>query len=63
MYTKCTAYGKGAFLWCVLVRVSLVQLVFLSVVYVVVQNNVARGAFRGATIIPQYVTLFALGQL
>ena len=30
---------------------------FSSVVYVVVQTNVARDAFLGSTTIPQYMTL------
>ena len=53
-------YGIGAFLWCVLVRVSFVRQVFSTVVKYFGTKNVARNAFRGSTIIPQQMTSFDL---
>ena len=35
---------------------------FSSVVYISVQTNVARNAFRAPTMTPQYMTLFAMEQ-
>ena len=46
MHKICTIWGKGAVLWCVLVRVSFVWPVSSAVAYILVQQNVARNAFR-----------------
>ena len=39
-----TLGGLGAFLWCVLVSMSM----FLTVIYIAVQKNVAHDAFRAS---------------
>ena len=56
MYEKCALNGRGAFPWCVCVRVALIS----TVVFIVVQKNVARNAFRGFTLIQQHITLFEI---
>ena len=46
-----------------MVCVSFVLPVFSAVAYIVVQANVAPSAFRTFTIIPQYMTKFAMDQV
>ena len=45
------------------VSVSFVWPVFSSLVYIVVQTNIAPNAFRTSTTIPQNITLFAMDQV
>ena len=45
------------------VCVSFVYKVFLTVVYILVQTNVAPNAFHTPTIITQYMTKFAMDQV
>ena len=54
--------GLGALLWCVLMRLYR-EPVFLTVVCIAVQTNVARETACAATKILQYMPLFALDQL
>ena len=46
-----------------MVRVSFVDPVFSTVVYIVVQTNGTPFAFRTSSTIPQYMTKFAMGQV
>ena len=56
MYEKCALNGRGAFPWCVCVRLELIP----TVVFIAVQTNVARNAFRGFTLIQHHITLFEI---
>ena len=57
---KRTLNGIGAFLMVRLVCASFVWPVFLAVVYILVQTNVAPNAFRTSSIIPQYMFKFGM---
>ena len=45
------------------VCVSFVCPAFSAVVYIVVRRNVAPNAFRTSSVIPQYMTKFAMNQV